>query len=650
MSMRVMVPLLAAAAVALPVWFSGRSKKPERETVPEIRDTFTDPRDGKKYRTAIIDGERWMAENLNYETPDSSWCYENSPDSCAKYGRLYHKEVAIKACPPGWYLPSIDDWLDLDMTEDGSEVTATMLKAKSGWGRDTVNNVSNNGTDDYGFSALPGGFRRDRGSFENVGFGGHWWMVYPHIYEKKYYLDGYRIINPKRYSSNPDRYFLEKDYGEYSYGFSFSVRCLQDSSGNLPDSIWMIRKAEKRRKKEERRLEKLFTYFTDARDGQKYRSVVIGGKTWMAQNLNYETPDSSWCYENSPDSCAKYGRLYAWNAAMTACPDGWRPLSRHDIKELEDSAGLWDLCSKSGWKSSWFWRNTNKHGFSVLPGGARYSDGFGDAGEDGVGYLWLTTKRGNGRTVYNLNITNEGTYADDYSVKSNGYSVRCIRRESDDAEEKSDAEQKRLVKKNTSYFTDSRDGRRYRAIKIGDDTWMAENLNYQPPTGNSWCYKNDDSYCDKYGRMYDWKTALRACPAGWHLSSRDDWTNLVVATGNYWRTSEHYNGGTVTWLEAGLYLKSKTGWSRDTFFPYNYINDAADNYGFSALPGGYRARNGKFDEVGKEGSWWEVEMTGYIDDNYFDYQREMYYNSDRLSEDEKHTNHGNSVRCVRNRK
>lgn len=78
--------------------------------------------------------------------------------------------------------------------------------------------------------------------------------------------------------------------------------------------------------------------FTDERDGQTYKVIKIGKQVWMAENLNYETKDS-YCYENAPANCEKYGRLYTWEAALNACPLGWHLPTKEEFETLVANVG-----------------------------------------------------------------------------------------------------------------------------------------------------------------------------------------------------------------------------------------------------------------------------------------------------------------------
>ncbi|GBU23336.1 hypothetical protein R80B4_03253 [Fibrobacteres bacterium R8-0-B4] len=170
-------------------------------------------------------GKTWMTENLNIETADS-WCYLNRPDSCAKYGRLYTWSAAMAGssssssrvqgvCPSGWHLPSKQEWQSLVDYVGGSSVAGKKLKSQSGW----YNN--GNGTDDFGFSALPGGYRYD-GSFESAGCNGGWWMATDDSYEDSYYRGMGCSYDWLSYDID---YEYNDDNRTY---FAFSVRCVQD--------------------------------------------------------------------------------------------------------------------------------------------------------------------------------------------------------------------------------------------------------------------------------------------------------------------------------------------------------------------------------------------------------------------------------------
>jgi uncharacterized protein (TIGR02145 family) len=173
---------------------------------------------------------------------------------------------------------------------------------------------------------------------------------------------------------------------------------------------------------------------------------------------------------------------------------------------------------------------------------------------------------------------------------------------------------------NPDTLNDKRDGQTYKIVKIGKQTWMAQNLNYQTKSG-SWCYKDSVSYCKQYGRLYDWKTATTVCPKGWRLPSSEDW-NRLVATAD------------------GKMLKSKSGWNN---LDDDESGNGTDNYGFSALPGGYRYYGGDFRYAGNYSGWWTA--TEYI--SVSAYFRYMYYYYDYVGEDDVIKNLGFSVRCVK---
>ena len=178
--------------------------------------TLTDFRDGLTYRTVKIGGQVWMAENLNYRyqgstatLDSSSFCYDNDPVNCDTYGRLYLWSAAMDSagfikgnmangcgyrstcspgetvrgvCPKGWHLPDTTEWNALIDAVGGVSTASRMLKFTSGW------NINGNGTDAFGFSALPGGHRYDNGSFGHEGERAYFWSTDVHNVAFSYHV------------------------------------------------------------------------------------------------------------------------------------------------------------------------------------------------------------------------------------------------------------------------------------------------------------------------------------------------------------------------------------------------------------------------------------------------------------------------------
>ena len=564
--------------------------------------SMTDPRDGQTYKTVKIGSQTWMAQNLNYKT-DSSFCYNDDSSNCAKYGRLYKLSTAVGkpesecgkgkpcslpsgyiqgVCPSGWHLPSRAEWDTLIAAAGGKSVAGKVLKSSSGWEKNKEafskmdllglfgpsplvawNKWSNsgNGDDDFLFSAMPGGCRTDFSK-----------LIYSSL--GKYTIFWTSTI---RGCSSAELVSFSYEYSSVgaggdpwgSYCYANPVRCLKDEN---------VRKVEN----PVEHVEVTVDSMTDPRDSQTYKTVKIGSQTWMAQNLNYEM-DYSYCFGDDTANCDKYGRLYKWNAANSACPEGWYLPSMAEWDTLfsivgGDSTAGKVLKSTSGWDACG--DGTDAVSFSVLPAGLKNPDGWWFfKGEQAV--FWSSTEVDSSiansvELVYRFDNAQVRNYNKDLL-----FSIRCLkgedRREGNAATPipssvvphsvaESDSGRKDSGSKAgmTDFITDSRDGHKYKTVKIGSQTWMAENLNYK--TDSSFCYKDSASYCDKYGRLYTWAAATTACPEGWHLPSDDEWNTLRSVVGKR--------------LSIGAALRSTSGWGGNT--------KSLDAFGFSVLRAGYR--------------------------------------------------------------
>jgi uncharacterized protein (TIGR02145 family) len=142
-------------------------------------DEITDPRDAKTYKTVKIGSQWWMAENLNFEVPHGSWCYnDNCAEYAGTYGRLYDWETACNSCPPGWHLPTMEEMIALIDYLGGSGVAGGKMKASGTIeaGDGLWHEPNTGATNESGFSALPGGGRCM--AFENIGWFAEFWTSY----------------------------------------------------------------------------------------------------------------------------------------------------------------------------------------------------------------------------------------------------------------------------------------------------------------------------------------------------------------------------------------------------------------------------------------------------------------------------------------
>lgn len=423
--------------------------------------------------------------------------------------------------------------------------------------------------------------------------------------------------------------------------------------------------------KEERLNPKIdYGTLTDARDGHKYKTVQIGNQTWMAENLKYVDTlkmDCSridgyrWCanatcLDEQNKTCDVVGVLYTWAAAVDSarlvsesvnpekccfcdakcsvpakvqgvCPDGWHLPSDDEWNTLFVSVGGVDVAGQAlkariGWGKE---DNLDAYGFSALPTGFVHMS---HVLLENTAFFWSASDS-DSFYAHNVRVSPADSSVSilKYTEKHEYLTVRCVK--DDSAEVTASGIAAKPKSGNASPFSevtrgfmkDTRDGQTYKTVKIGDQTWMAKNLNYRYNEGSakSYCYGNRADLCTKYGRLYTWAAAIDSvqiykdtkeqcgdgqwcklpekvrgvCPSGWHLPTKAEWDMLITTVGCP--------------CKAGKALKSRRGW-------YNKHN-GTDDYGFSALPGGMRYEDdhsvekpeeGRFMDAGYEAIFWSA--------------------------------------------
>ncbi|MCX6834968.1 MAG: thrombospondin type 3 repeat-containing protein, partial [candidate division Zixibacteria bacterium] len=398
-------------------------------------------------------------------------------------------------------------------------------------------------------------------------------------------------------------------------------------------------------------------------DGNVYQTVTIGTQVWMAENLkvtHYRNGDAipivtdgatwiglatgAYCnYGNDMNNVATYGRLYNWHAVVDSrniAPPGWHVASDAEWKQLEMYLGMSQTgADQTGWRGTdeggklketgtthWLSPNTgatNESGFSGLPGGYRYLGGqYYDVGSHAV--FWSSTEASSGFAwCRNLSNAYSGVHRYD-GGKEDGFSVRCVK---------------------DPTVTDI-DGNVYRTVTIGNQVWMAENLkvthyrngdailNVTDSAGwiglttGAYCnYNNDIDNVATYGRLYNWYAASdirNIAPEGWHVPNDIEWQTLVNYLGGDaiagWKMKE---SGTAHWLPPN------TG--------------ATNEYGFTALPGGYRGWYGIFADLGNYATFW----TSTVISSTYAWYRSVSYDNPEVSHYDSKKHYGFSLRCVK---
>ena len=469
---------------------------------PNIKyDSMVDPRDKQVYKVVKIDvpdtnySQVWMAENLNYadsvKTPSlkgRNWCYNDDEKNCNVSGRYYSWAAAIDSvalandskepldcgygkkcgldravqgiCPEGWHLPTLREWSLLCEAIGDYRTCGEPLKALTGW--NYAGTPNNNGTDLYGFAALPTGRRISATSWEKVGSDVYYWSsteqdddrgryfninnIYTQTYtyqNSKYYGQSVRCVKGDP-SAAPVRPSSSSSVDETK---SSSSSAKLSSSAAVSSSSYVVTKEWSWDVPKEARFNPNIKYdsMIDPRDKRVYKVVKIVVKerdysqVWMAENLNYSdsvrTPSlkgKSWCYRDSAKYCEVSGRYYTWAAAIDSVAlvsDTVAPLDCGYGKTCElGEQRIQGICP-DGWhlpnRDEWGW-------LSVYLGNAGVA---GDTLKALTGWDYAGTENNNGVDAYGFTALPTGRRVSETSWRNIGSDVYYWTSQEEDAYE-----------------------------------------------------------------------------------------------------------------------------------------------------------------------------------------------------------------------
>lgn len=644
-----------------------KTEKTVENSLSEVQyGIVTDPSDGQMYKTVKIGNQVWMAENLrNMENPLDGIVLAPGNDimNIEKYGCLYSicyprgsRNPHYYGCTwENWKVPEAKDFKKLETYINSLDKEAgSVLKSREGW----TEKKSLNGDDLLGFSAYPAGTIKRNGlhffSSDTVEFG-----------KKAYFAC----------EKNGAVCVIQNNKIEYTNNCNaVSVRfVMKNAKGWKPASAEELALYEQKKVEIRKKLQKFkaweatltrehifsgtrtnwdrdaqkslitqwmadvpkpqFGVFKDSRDGQMYKTVKIGNQVWFAENLRYDCSAVQ-----KPSNCLKekYGNFYEvptdpydFSVIEQVIPAGWRLPKEDDLQQLRKyvsvySCGIFEVTSSFlSAKSKWDELNCDAFGFN-----GAFSDGLY------IGNLWTSMLRegkysGNIRCLmkdpsswvpasdaeliayekytqerlkpFITRIENEEEWL---SCKKYNDKERCLKFLNRLAAE--------VPKLEFGEYQDARDGLLYRTVKIGNRTWLAENLRYNHKASLP-CNKNKN-LMKEYGRLYPKSSLTDVVPEGWRLPNQKDIDSLKDVLVKY----EFVDSG-----RASCALRSKS-WS-----------DGVDVFGLNILGAGRWSNDECFSKeysgFGEEAFFWcregDVAVAIHVYDGEVKYYLEKHYGS-----------------------